>query len=125
MTSIILRSLLIFLFSIVGIEAAPTLDLQDARNLVQHTPLFERAKAASECPETSDSTLNGHVATIIVRAGCGLNLGSGYIGSFYVDVISGEITIDGEKGPVKVDTPKLTALRKTLFLRKSKAEDKR
>jgi hypothetical protein len=89
------------------------LDLHDAQSLVEHTPAFLRALETGSCPETSDSTVNDSIATIIVRAGCKR---FDWIATLYVDLRTGQVTKDGgPSGPILIETPILAKLRSGLL----------
>lgn len=92
---------------------AKQLDLRDARILVEHTPVFLQAVNRGECPQTSDAKINGQVATVVVRAGCG---SYSWIADLYVQVATGSITTDnGTQSGREIETPELASLRKILF----------
>lgn len=92
---------------------AKQLDLRDARILVEHTPVFLDAVHRGECPQTSDAKINGQVATVVIRAGCG---SYGWIADLYVQVTTGSVTTDnGTQSGREIETAELASLRKTLF----------
>lgn len=93
--------------------AAALLGLHEAQALVEHTPVFLCAIERGSCPATSDSTVNGGVATVIVRGGC---MRFEWIASFYVDLTTGLVTKDGGPfGPLVIETPDLAKLRSEFF----------
>ncbi len=94
---------------------AVTLGFHDAQVIAEHTPAFIEAVKAGECPEISDGTLNGSVATFIIRSGCGHDV-SGYIVGIYIDTKTGIVTKDnGTRSGLEIESPELAELRKKLF----------
>jgi hypothetical protein len=97
------RSALVVL-ALIGVaraDAAVVLGFHEAQLIAERTPGFLEAVKRGLCPQISDGILNGQIATIIIRTGCG-DYGSGYILGVYVDVRTGVVTKDsGAPGGVE------------------------
>ena len=92
---------------------AGRLGLREARLLAEHTPVFVRAVASGDCPQSSDSTIHGNIATVVLRQGC---KGYGWIDDIYVDLTTGSVrTDDGSTSQAEIQTKELSDLRKSLF----------
>jgi hypothetical protein len=101
------------LVCVIPAEAEILLSLHDAQVLVEHTPDFLRAVERGQCPQTSDSILNGFIATVVVRGGCRR---FDWIANLYVDVRTGAVSTDGgTSGPIAIETRDLAALRTKFF----------
>lgn len=97
------------------VEAGITLSFHDAQLIAERTPAFLDAERTGECPEISDGTLNGPIATFIIRSGCGHDV-SGYILGVYVDTRTGAVTRDnGTLRGLEIHTPELAEIVEKLF----------
>jgi hypothetical protein len=109
-TSVVVASLLAS--SSIG-EQVRLLDVEDARTIVEHIPVFLKAASKKRCPKAEQLWASEEVVAFQVRSHC-VPSASGLIGNYRVDLKTGKVT-EGFEGDDTVDSEELRRLRGRLL----------
>jgi hypothetical protein len=107
---------------VVGVVSNPArgailLTFHDAQELVEHTPAFLKAQGKGYCPQSGgDASVHGATASFVIRGEC---KAMPFIGSFEVDMASGQVTDSTTSD--RVETPMLAQVRAELFKARTEA----